>query len=118
LNKQSNSFEDKLDEVMIEMFKAKANSPVQSPVQNYQQYPYNPMNQSRSMHLARGRLKSTIDSRLSGVSRYSNMMPRTKNRIRRLLRKVIFVVAFPILLRSEAQKLARKRKSILKTFYL
>ena len=58
---------------------------------------------------------STIDSRFSGESPYG--MPRSKNRIRRLLRKAIFAVVFPIFLRSEAKKLASKRKSTLQIFY-
>jgi hypothetical protein len=41
-----------------------------------------------------------------------------KNKFKRLLRKYLFVVVFPIFLRSEAKKLSLKRKQYLRNFYL
>lgn len=43
---------------------------------------------------------------------------RLKTKFKRLLRKYLFVVVFPIFLKSEAKKLSTKRKQYLRNFYL
>ena len=48
----------------------------------------------------------------------SNRPIKPKNRFRRLLRKYFYAAAFPIFLKSEAKKLAQRRKQYLRTFYL
>ena len=55
----------------------------------------------------------------TSYSAKSSVRPlRAKNKFKRLLRKYLFVVAFPIFLKSEAKKLSTKRKQYLRNFYL
>lgn len=83
------------------MFKSKNSNSLN----NTPQYTYatpntnqNPSTYERRSKLS-SKFKSTINSRLSD-SRYGNIKPLTKNKMRRMLRKALFVVAFPILLKS------------------
>lgn len=55
----------------------------------------------------------------TSYSAKSSIKPiKSKNKFKRLLRKYLFVVIFPIFLKSEAKKLSTKRKQYLRNFYL
>lgn len=77
------------------------------------QMPYFPQQPFRD----RPREEPYDETNYSNKSKSSRPM-KPKNRLKRLLRKYFFAAAFPIFLRSEAKKLALKRKQYLRIFYI
>ena len=116
---RTNKFEDKLEELVREMNRNREidreammmHRQSQQPNIIYppQYYPPQPQPSRFDDDYGRRKRDSAYDT---GYNR------KPKNRLRRLLRKCFFAVFFPILLKSEAKKLAEKRRANMRKFYL